>query len=77
MSTTQSTHPTTIITASTAASSGTRTCFVCEERITDRTLLIDFSTHDTQRAVNQIAVHLSCAGRLADTIRASLALQCR
>lgn len=60
----------TTITAAIASSSGSRTCFVCEERITDRTLLVNFSTYNTQRVVDQIALHPACARQLSDTINA-------
>lgn len=53
------------------ASSSGYLCFVCEEPITDRTLLVNFSSFEASRSVNQIALHCECARDLADKILAS------
>lgn len=52
----------------TSSSSGTRKCLVCEEFIRDRTIIIDFTTHDGEdfvdRATNNLIMHASCAASL-------------
>lgn len=51
------------------SSSGSRTCLVCEEKITDVTYMVRFKTEDNigeivDRAVDQITLHKKCATEL-------------
>lgn len=57
------------ITTSIASSSGSRTCLVCSERITDRTMIVEFRTQDKR---TDITLHLFCAGQLWNALDAKV-----
>jgi len=60
----------TSITTYLASSSGSRFCFVCEERITDRSLVLKFRETDDAavRVVSEIAMHPICAAYLKENL---------
>jgi len=59
----------TSITSYLASASRTRTCFVCEEVIDSRTVVLQFKESDGQvRLVNEIAMHPECASYLKESL---------
>jgi hypothetical protein len=63
----------TTIEVSRYSSSGSRTCFICEEKITDITFIVKFKTEEKGeeviRSTDQITLHRKCAIDLIDQLR--------